>query len=114
MCCTCWPLRCIRAALLIFIWWRTPDRDRRSLIDALILTAELALLLWIYLILPHVHSAQLSWLQKSVAIAYPLGNVLVLAMLVRLLAPGAWPRPGPWSSSPWASSGRWPRTSPTA
>jgi diguanylate cyclase (GGDEF)-like protein/PAS domain S-box-containing protein len=78
------------SALLIFIWWRTPDRDRRSLIDALILTAELALLLWIYLILPHVHSAQLSWLQKSVAIAYPLGNVLVLAMLVRLLAPGAW------------------------
>ena len=78
------------SALLIFIWWRTPDRDRRSLIDALILTAELALLLWIYLILPYVHSPQLSWLQKSVAIAYPLGNVLVLAMLARLLAPGAW------------------------
>ena len=27
------------AGLLIFIWWRTPDRDRRSLIDALTLTA---------------------------------------------------------------------------
>jgi diguanylate cyclase (GGDEF)-like protein/PAS domain S-box-containing protein len=77
------------SGLLIFIWWRMPDRDRRSLLDALILTAGLALLAWIYLILPYVHSPQLSWLQKSVAIAYPLGDVLVLAMLARLLAPGA-------------------------
>jgi len=42
------------------------------------LTAGLALLSWIYLILPYVHSLQLSWLQKSVAIAYPLGDLLVL------------------------------------
>jgi diguanylate cyclase (GGDEF)-like protein/PAS domain S-box-containing protein len=77
------------SGLLIFIWWRTPDRDRRSLIDALTLIAGLALLSWIYLILPYVHSPELSWLQKSVAIAYPLGDVLVLAMLARLLAPGA-------------------------
>ena len=76
------------AGLLIFIWWRTPDRDRRSLIDALTLTVGLALLSWIYLILPYVHNPALSWLQKSVAIAYPLGDVLVLAMIARLLAPG--------------------------
>ena len=42
--------------LLIFIWSRTPDRDWRSLIDALTVTAGLALLSWIYLILPYVHS----------------------------------------------------------
>jgi len=76
------------AGLLIFIWWRTPDGDRRSLIDALTLTVGLALLSWIYLILPYVHNLSLSWLQKCVAIAYPLGDVLVLAMLARLLAPG--------------------------
>jgi diguanylate cyclase (GGDEF)-like protein/PAS domain S-box-containing protein len=77
------------SGLLIFILWRTPDRDRRSLIDALILTAGLALLSWTFLILPYVHNPALSWLQKSVAIAYPLGDVLILAMLARLLAPGA-------------------------
>ena len=76
------------AGLLIFIWWRTPDRDRRSLIDALTLTVGLALVSWIYLILPYVHNPALSWLQKIVAIAYPLGDVLTLAMLARLLAPG--------------------------
>jgi diguanylate cyclase (GGDEF)-like protein/PAS domain S-box-containing protein len=78
----------VAAGLLIFIRWRTPDRDRRSLIDALTLTVGLALLSWIYLILPYVHNPALSSLQTSVAIAYPLGDVLVLAMLARLLAPG--------------------------
>ncbi|HTX28399.1 MAG TPA: EAL domain-containing protein [Streptosporangiaceae bacterium] len=77
------------AGLAIFIWWRTPDGDRRSLIDALTLTVGMALLSWIYLVAPYVHNSELSWLQKSVAIAYPLGDVLVLAMLARLLAPGA-------------------------
>src|ERR1700761_5673326 len=76
------------AGLTIFIWARTPDGDRRSVIDALTLTVGLALISWMYLILPYVHNPQLSWLQKAVAIAYPLGDVLVLAMLARLLAPG--------------------------
>jgi diguanylate cyclase (GGDEF)-like protein/PAS domain S-box-containing protein len=77
------------AGLLVFIWWRTPHRDRRSLIDAMTLTAGLGLLSWTYLILPYVHNPELSWLQKSVAVAYPLSDVLVLAMIARLLAPGA-------------------------
>jgi diguanylate cyclase (GGDEF)-like protein/PAS domain S-box-containing protein len=74
--------------VFIFIRWRTIGSDRRSLIDALTLTVGLALLAWIYLILPYVHNPTLSWVQKSVAICYPLGDVLVLAMLARLLAPG--------------------------
>jgi diguanylate cyclase (GGDEF)-like protein/PAS domain S-box-containing protein len=76
------------AGLLIFIWWRTPGGDRRSVIDALTLTVGLALLSWIYLVSPYVHNPELAWLQKSVAIAYPLGDVLLAAMLARLLAPG--------------------------
>jgi diguanylate cyclase (GGDEF)-like protein/PAS domain S-box-containing protein len=78
------------AALLIFIRWRTPDRDRRSLIDALTLTAGLGLLSWLYLILPYADNPHLSWLQKAVAIGYPLSDVLVLAIVARLLAPGSW------------------------
>jgi diguanylate cyclase (GGDEF)-like protein/PAS domain S-box-containing protein len=76
------------AGMLVFIWWRTPGGDRRSVIDALTLTVGLALLSWIYLVAPYVHNPELSWLQKSVAIAYPLGDVLLLAMLAWLLAPG--------------------------
>src|SRR5215469_13907115 len=76
------------AGVLIFIRWRSPEGDRRSLIDALILTTGLALLSWLYLIMPYARNTELTWLQKSVAIAYPLGDVLVLAMIARLLAPG--------------------------
>jgi diguanylate cyclase (GGDEF)-like protein/PAS domain S-box-containing protein len=76
------------AGLLLFIRARNPDRDRRSVIDALTLTVGLALVSWMYLVLPYVHNPQLSWLQKSVSIAYPLSDVLILAMLARLLAPG--------------------------
>jgi diguanylate cyclase (GGDEF)-like protein/PAS domain S-box-containing protein len=54
------------SGLLIFIWWRTGDRDRRSPIDALTVTAELALLSWIYLIQPqgtfhHGTAVDLGW-----------------------------------------------------
>jgi diguanylate cyclase (GGDEF)-like protein/PAS domain S-box-containing protein len=83
---SCYPL--YAAALLIFIYWRTPDGDRRSLIDALTLTAGLALLSWTFLIRPYVHNPELSGMQKGVAIGYPLGDVLMLALLARLLAPG--------------------------
>jgi diguanylate cyclase (GGDEF)-like protein/PAS domain S-box-containing protein len=75
--------------VFMFIRWRTIGSDRRSLIDALTFTVGLALLSWIYLILPYVHSPGLSWVQKCVSIGYPLGDVLVLAMLSRLLAPGS-------------------------
>ncbi len=83
-----YPLYAI--GLLIFIRRRSAGHDRRSLLDALTLTVGLALLSWVFLILPYVNNATLSWQQKAVAIAYPLGDVLVLAMLARLLAPGTW------------------------
>ena len=76
--------------LLIFIRRRGAGRDRRSLLDALTVTVSLALLSWLYLILPYVHNPALSWQQKAVSIAYPIGDVLVLAMLARFLAAGAW------------------------
>jgi diguanylate cyclase (GGDEF)-like protein/PAS domain S-box-containing protein len=75
------------AGLLGFVRWRTSWRDRASLIDALTLTVGLALVCWIYVIVPYAHSPGLSWIQKATSIAYPLGDILVLAMLLRLLAP---------------------------
>jgi diguanylate cyclase (GGDEF)-like protein/PAS domain S-box-containing protein len=75
------------AGLLGFVGWRTARRDRANLIDALTLTVGLALLCWIYVIVPYAHSPGLSWFQKATSIAYPLGDILVLAMLLRLLAP---------------------------
>jgi diguanylate cyclase (GGDEF)-like protein/PAS domain S-box-containing protein len=83
---SCYPLYAV--GLLMFIYWRTPDGDLRSLIDALTLTAGLGLLSWTFLIQPYVNNETLTGLQKTVAVAYPLGDVLMLALLARLLAPG--------------------------
>ncbi|MFJ9771433.1 putative bifunctional diguanylate cyclase/phosphodiesterase [Kitasatospora sp. NPDC101157] len=73
--------------LLGFIRWRTARQDRAGLLDALIITLGLALLVWIYLILPYALNPDLTWFQKAVSIAYPLGDVVVLALLLRLLTP---------------------------
>ncbi|MEE1787667.1 EAL domain-containing protein [Streptomyces sp. SP17BM10] len=75
------------AGVLGFIRWRTAHQDRAGLLDALILTMGLALLSWIYLILPNARNADLDWFPKAVSIAYPLGDVVVLALLLRLLTP---------------------------
>jgi diguanylate cyclase (GGDEF)-like protein/PAS domain S-box-containing protein len=74
------------AGLLNFVHWRTSWRDRASLVDALTLTAGLALLAWLFLIDPYARVEGLTWVQKAFSIAYPLGDILVLAMLLRLLA----------------------------
>ncbi|MER7845078.1 EAL domain-containing protein [Kitasatospora sp. NPDC096077] len=73
--------------LLGFIRWRTAHQDRAGLLDALIITLGLALLVWIYLILPYARNPALTWVQQAVSIAYPLGDVVVLALLLRLLTP---------------------------
>ncbi|MFJ5116659.1 putative bifunctional diguanylate cyclase/phosphodiesterase [Kitasatospora sp. NPDC088548] len=75
------------AGVLGFIRWRTAHQDRASLLDALILTMGLALLSWIYLILPYTRNPDLTWIQRATSIAYPLGDVVVLALLLRLLVP---------------------------
>ncbi|MFE9444684.1 putative bifunctional diguanylate cyclase/phosphodiesterase [Streptomyces sp. NPDC006602] len=74
------------AGLLGFGHWRTGRRDRASLVDALTLTVGLALLSWLFLIDPYARAVGLTWVQKAFSIAYPLGDILVLAMLLRLLA----------------------------
>ena len=75
---------CLLAGLLLLIRSRTPGRDTASLIDATIISTGLALLAWVFLIVPNVHYPGMSLLQRVVATAYPLADVLVLALAARL------------------------------
>ncbi|MGI5400434.1 aminotransferase class I/II-fold pyridoxal phosphate-dependent enzyme [Streptomyces sp. CA-135486] len=77
------------AGLLGFIRYRTTGRDLASLVDALILTSGLALLAWVFLITPNAQATDTTWIQRTISIAYPLGDVLMLAMLARLITPGS-------------------------
>jgi diguanylate cyclase (GGDEF)-like protein/PAS domain S-box-containing protein len=79
---------CFAAGLFLFIRARSAGRDRASLIDAVIITTGLALLSWVYLVIPDFQTVGLSGLQQFISVAYPLGDVLVLAMLVRLIGGG--------------------------
>jgi diguanylate cyclase (GGDEF)-like protein/PAS domain S-box-containing protein len=74
----------LMAGLFVLVKRRNPRRDPRALIDSLILTIGIALLSWVFLIAPNIHLSGLSWLAKSVSVAYPLGDVLLLAGAIRL------------------------------
>ncbi|MDQ1479557.1 MAG: hypothetical protein QOI44_418, partial [Actinomycetota bacterium] len=82
--------------LIVGLAWmvreRSDGRDRASLIDAGIITASLGLIAWVFLIAPYVRSADLGVLERLTSIAYPLGDVALLAIAVRL-AVGSGRRP---------------------
>ncbi|GAA3512094.1 putative bifunctional diguanylate cyclase/phosphodiesterase [Actinocatenispora rupis] len=73
------------AGLYGFVRYRT-GKDRGGLLDALIVTAGVAVLSWIFLIQPNAGIG--TWTTKVTSIAYPLGDVLMLAMLARLVFSG--------------------------
>jgi diguanylate cyclase (GGDEF)-like protein/PAS domain S-box-containing protein len=63
----------------------TTIRDRSGLLDLLVFVSAGALLFWVLFVGPHVTGASRDPSDKSVAAAYALGNLLVLATTLRLL-----------------------------
>jgi diguanylate cyclase (GGDEF)-like protein len=78
----------LAAGLLALTRRRQPHGDHASLIDAGIITVSCTVLAWVYLIAPYTSDGSLSVLQKVVSVAYPAGDLLCLAVLVRLLIAG--------------------------
>jgi len=72
------------AALLGLVRARRPGRDRPGLLDALILSTGAAMLSWVFLIVPYVRASDLSFLARAVSLAYPVADILVLGVLLRL------------------------------
>jgi diguanylate cyclase (GGDEF)-like protein/PAS domain S-box-containing protein len=85
---SCYPVTA--AGLLLLIRSRNPGRDWASLIDSAIVTIGLALLSWIVLISPLAHNGALPLGTKLVSIAYPLADILVLGVAVRLAVGTGW------------------------
>lgn len=85
----CYPL--FAAGLYGLVHYRWPGHDLPGLLDALIFALGLALPVWIFLVQPLTHEPGMTWQQRAISIAYPIGDVLVLAMLTRLLvsSPGS-------------------------
>jgi diguanylate cyclase (GGDEF)-like protein/PAS domain S-box-containing protein len=73
------------AALWLFIRRRTPGRDRPALLDGVILTTGLALIAWVFLLSPQVHGGTESLFVRLTSLAYPVMDLGVLAVALRLL-----------------------------
>jgi len=82
---TMYPVLAI--GLLLLTRSRVRGVDRASLLDALIVTLGVALVSWIFLIGPTVRAPG-GLLVRLTAAAYPLGDILLLAMLAHLSSVG--------------------------
>jgi len=78
----------LAGGLLLLVRERAPGRDVASLIDATIITTGVGLLSWVFLIGPNVRMPDLLLSQRLVSIAYPLCDVLLVAVAVRLWRTG--------------------------
>src|ERR1700675_1408046 len=76
------------AGLVSMVRARSDGRDRASMIDAGIITASVGLVAWIVLIAPYVRSVDLGIIERLVSISYPLGDIALLAIAVRLAVGG--------------------------
>jgi diguanylate cyclase (GGDEF)-like protein len=70
--------------LLGLVRARRPGKDRPGLLDALVLSTGAAMLAWVFLIVPYVRASDLSILARVVSLAYPVADILVLGVVLRL------------------------------
>jgi diguanylate cyclase len=81
------------ALLIVGLMWlirgRRRGRDRAALLDAAIISTGFAVLGGVFVIAPAAASGGESLLSQVVAGAYPVGDLLLLAALVRLFTSGA-------------------------
>ncbi|GIF06890.1 GGDEF domain-containing protein [Actinoplanes siamensis] len=75
--------------LLLMIRRRTIQRDWSSIVDATTLTTGMGLLAWVFMIKPAAADPSIGLAGHIVSVAYPLGDVVLLAMTVRLLLSGS-------------------------
>jgi signal transduction histidine kinase len=78
----------LTAALLKLVRTRRRGRDVAALLDGLVFTTGLALLSWQFLMLPYVRDPSLSSGEKLYSLIFPLADVMLLAVLLRLWTGG--------------------------
>jgi len=72
------------AGLAILVRRRGVRGDWVGLLDAAIITSALSLVSWLVLMAPYVNDASLSFGEQFFSLAYPMGDVALIALLIRL------------------------------
>lgn len=78
----------LATGLVLLIRRRSEGHDWGALVDATTVTTGLGLLAWVFMIRPAITETGVSPLAHLAGVAYPVGDVLLLAMLARLLLGG--------------------------
>jgi len=74
----------IAAGLVALVrWHKVGDRD--SLVDAFIVAIGAGVLVWVFIMSPYVFDDSMSVIEKLVSLAYPVGDLLLVAVLTRLV-----------------------------
>jgi diguanylate cyclase (GGDEF)-like protein/PAS domain S-box-containing protein len=79
----------ITLGLLGMLRARRHEKETGALLDALIVTVACALLSWVYLIEPYVRAHHMTLFQKVTSIGYPLGDIVILFLLIQVVLTGA-------------------------
>jgi diguanylate cyclase (GGDEF)-like protein len=84
---------CATVGLLKIVRTRYPGIGAAKLIDAATLSVGAGLLCWVLLIHPAARSAEGSTFARIVQVAYPVGDLMLLAILARVVAAEGWRTP---------------------
>ena len=76
------------AGMILLIKRRGAGRQLASLVDSAIITVGLGLLAWVFMIRPQAEHTEATVLARAVQTAYPLADLAVLALMVRLIVGG--------------------------
>jgi diguanylate cyclase (GGDEF)-like protein/PAS domain S-box-containing protein len=75
---------CLFLGIVLLIRHRSPGRDRDSAIDSMIVGIGVGVLSWVFLIAPYTHDSSLTTAQKLVSIGYPLMDLMLVTVAIRL------------------------------
>jgi diguanylate cyclase (GGDEF)-like protein len=78
----------LAAGMIMLIRRRTSTRNWPAIVDTTTITTGLGLLSWVFVIRPQAADETLSMLGRAVVVAYPVGDVVIFAMIIRLLIGG--------------------------
>jgi diguanylate cyclase (GGDEF)-like protein/PAS domain S-box-containing protein len=79
---------CLVAGILWLIRLRNPGGDRDSVIDSLIVAIGVGTVSWVFLLSPLAHDSASSLLQKLTAMGYPVMDLILFTVIVRLAVGG--------------------------
>jgi diguanylate cyclase (GGDEF)-like protein/PAS domain S-box-containing protein len=79
---------CMIAGILWLVRLRNPGGDRDSVIDSLIVAIGVSTVSWVFLLSPLSHDSTSSLLQKVTAMGYPVMDLILLTVVVRLAIGG--------------------------